>query len=125
MICDYFKCGTGTASRVVPVAGVGDAGGAKTTRTYTIGALVQADCGRRAELLIAGVPVGREIPRQVYKEETGSISIAIATDAALLPHQLKRLTRRASRGLGRARSGPAHGPVALLIAVSRANAAAA
>src|SRR6266705_782355 len=101
MICYEFKGGTGTASRVVPVAGVGDPGGAKTTRTYTIGALVQADCGRRAELLIAGVTVGREILGQVYKEETGSIIIAIATDAPLLPHQLKRLARRGSLGFAR------------------------
>src|SRR5437762_5810502 len=65
MICYEFKGGTGTASRVIPLAGGGDPGGAKTTRTYTICALVQADCGRRAELLLAGVPVGREIPGQV------------------------------------------------------------
>src|SRR5438874_207159 len=125
MICYEFKGGTGTASRVVPVAGVGDPGGAKTTRTYTIGALVQADCGRRAELLIAGVPVGREIPGQVYKEETGSIIIAIATDAPLLPHQLKRLARRASLGLARTGSVSANGSGDLFIAFSTANAAAA
>src|SRR6266513_1647990 len=125
MICYELKGGTGTASRVVPVAGVGDPGGAKTTRTYTIGALVQADCGRRAELLIAGVPVGREIPGQVYKEETGSIIIAIATDAPLLPHQLKRLARRASLGLARTGSVSANGSGDLFIAFSTANAAAA
>src|SRR5213082_1091613 len=125
MICYEFKGGTGTASRVLPVAGVGDPGGAKTTRTYTIGALVQADCGRRAELLIAGVPVGREIPGQVYKEETGSIIIAIATDAPLLPHQLKRLAKRASLGLARTGSVSANGSGDLFIAFSTANAAAA
>src|SRR5438128_10588978 len=125
MICYEFKGGTGTASRVVPVAGAGDPGGAKTTRAYTIGALVQADCGRRAELLIAGVPVGREIPGQVYKEETGSIIIAIATDAPLLPHQLKRLAKRASLGLARTGSVSATGSGDLFIAFSTANAAAA
>src|SRR5437762_9169360 len=125
MICYEFKGGTGTASRVLPVAGVGDPGGAKTTRTYTIGALVQADCGRRAELIIAGVPVGREIPGQVYKEETGSIIIAIATDAPLLPHQLKRLAKRASLGLARTGSVSANGSGDLFIAFSTANAAAA
>src|SRR5438477_3751190 len=125
MICYEFKGGTGTASRVVPVAGSGDPGGAKTTRTYTIGALVQADCGRRAELLIAGVPVGREIPGQVYKEETGSIIIAIATDAPVLPHQLKRLAKRASLGLARTGSVSANGSGDLFIAFSTANAAAA
>src|SRR5437016_11904273 len=81
MICYEFKGGTGTASRVVPVAGIGDPDGAKMTRTYTIGALVQADCGRRAELLIAGGPVGRQLPGHVDKEETASIIIANATDA--------------------------------------------
>src|SRR5437016_4914552 len=125
MICYEFKGGTGTASRMIPVAGSGDPGGAKTTRTYTIGALVQADCGRRAELLIAGVPVGREIPGQVYKEETGSIIIAIATDAPLLPHQLKRLAKRASLGLARTGSVSANGSGDLFIAFSTANAAAA
>src|SRR5437667_1570878 len=125
MICYEFKGGTGTASRVVSITGVGDPGGAKTTRAYTIGALVQADCGRRAELLIAGVPVGREIPGQVYKEETGSIIIAIATDAPLLPHQLKRLARRASLGLARTGSVSANGSGDLFIAFSTANAAAA
>src|SRR6266480_3252576 len=110
---------------VVAETWVGWLGGAKTTRTYTIGALVQADCGRRAELLIAGVPVGREIPGQVYKEETGSIIIAIATDAPLLPHQLKRLAKRASLGLARTGSVSANGSGDLFIAFSTANAAAA
>src|SRR6266480_2314158 len=125
MICYEFKGGTGTSSRVIPVAGIGDPGGAKTTRTYTIGALVQADCGRRAELLIAGVPVGREIPGQVYKEETGSIIIAIATNAPLLPHQLKRLAKRASLGLARTGSVSANGSGDLFIAFSTANAGVA
>src|SRR5438128_1058091 len=125
MICYEFKGGTGTASRVLPVAGVGDPGGAKTTRAYTIGALVQADCGRRAELLIAGVPVGREITGQVYKEETGSSIIAIATDTPLTPHKLKRLAKRASLGLARTGSVSANGSGDLFIAFSTANAAAA
>jgi D-aminopeptidase len=125
MICYEFKGGTGTASRVVPVAGVVDPGREKTARTYTIGALVQADCGRRAELLIAGIPVGKEIPGQVYKEETGSIIIVIATDAPLLPHQLKRLARRASLGLARTGSVSANGSGDLFIAFSAANADAA
>jgi D-aminopeptidase len=125
MICYEFKGGTGTASRVVPVAGVVDPGREKTARTYTIGALVQADCGRRAELLIAGIPVGKEIPGQVYKEETGSIIIVIATDAPLLPHQLKRLARRASLGLARTGSVSANGSGDLFIAFSAANAGAA
>ena len=76
-------------------------------------------------MLIAGVPVGREIPGQVYKEETGSIIIAIATDAPLLPHQLKRLAKRASLGLARTGSVSANGSGDLFIAFSTANAAAA
>jgi L-aminopeptidase/D-esterase-like protein len=125
MICYEFKGGTGTASRVVPVAGVGNSGSEKTARTYTIGALVQADCGRRAELLIAGIPVGKEIPGQVYKEEAGSIIIVIATDAPVLPHQLKRLARRASLGLARTGSVSENGSGDLFIAFSTANAGAA
>src|SRR5256884_1142784 len=78
MICYEFKGGTGTASRVLPVAGVGDPGGAKTAPTYPIGGLVQADCGRRRGVVISGVPVARGIPGRVYKEYTGSLSIAIA-----------------------------------------------
>ena len=124
MVCYEFKGGTGTASRVVPVVGVGDPGREKTARTCTIGALVQADCGRRAELLIAGIPVGKEIPGEVYKEESGSIIIVIATDAPLLPHQLKRLARRASLGLTRTGSVSGNGSGDLFIAFSTANAGA-
>jgi len=125
MICYEFKGGTGTASRVVPVAGVGNSGSEKTARTYTIGALVQADCGRRSQLTIAGVPIGKEIPGEVYKDESGSIIIVIATDAPLLPHQLKRLARRASLGLARTGSVSGNGSGDLFIAFSTANAGAA
>src|SRR5213078_117774 len=96
MICYEFKGGTGTASRVV--AGIGDPG-----HTYNVGVLVQANCGRRPQLTIRGLEVGKEIPRSVYKQEAGSIIIVVATDAPLLPHQVKRLARRAS--LGRPRTG--------------------
>src|SRR6478609_9045848 len=96
MICYEFKGGTGTASRVVPVAGGADPG-----HSYTVGVLVQANCGRRSQLTIAGVPVGKEIPGSVYPKDTGSIIIVVATDAPLLPNQLKRLARRASLGLAR------------------------
>src|SRR2546429_7939315 len=93
--------------------------------TYTIGALVQANCGRRPQLTIAGVPVGKEIPGEVYKEETGSIIIVIATDVPLLPHQLKRLAKRASLGLARTGSISGNGSGDLFIAFSTANVAAA
>jgi D-aminopeptidase len=126
MICYEFKGGTGTASRVVSVAGGGDPGSReKTARTYTIGVLVQANCGRRPQLTIAGIPVGKEIPGEVYKEESGSIIIVIATDAPLLPHQLKRLAKRASLGLARTGSISGNGSGDLFIAFSTANAGAA
>ncbi len=125
MICYEFKGGTGTASRVVSVVGGGDPGRKRTSRTYTIGALVQANCGRRSQLTIAGIPVGKEIPGEVYKEESSSIIIVIATDAPLLPHQLKRLARRASLGLARTGSVSGNGSGDLFIAFSTANAGAA
>ena len=120
MICYEFKGGTGTASRVIEMK---DKSG--PARTYTIGALVQANCGRRPQLTIAGVPVGKEIPGEVYKEESGSIIIVIATDAPLLPHQLKRLAKRASLGLARTGSISGNGSGDLFIAFSTANAGAA
>jgi D-aminopeptidase len=120
MICYEFKGGTGTASRVIPVVGSGDPG-----RNYTIGALVQANCGRRSQLTIAGVPVGKVIPGSVYPKETGSIIIVIATDAPLLPNQLKRLARRASLGLARTGSISGNGSGDLFLAFSTANPGAA
>ena len=120
MICYEFKGGTGTASRVIEMKDKSNPAG-----TYTIGALVQANCGRRPQLTIAGVPVGKEIPGEVYKEETGSIIIVIATDVPLLPHQLKRLAKRASLGLARTGSVSGNGSGDLFIAFSTANAGAA
>ena len=83
-----FKAGIGTASRVVPDG-------------HTVGVLVNANCGRRRELLIAGVPVGRELPVQTSPTRDGSIIVVIATDAPLVPHQLRRLCKRAAIGIGR------------------------
>ena len=120
MICYEFKGGTGTASRVIPVGG-----GAEAGRSYTIGALVQANCGRRPLLTIAGVPVGKEIPGSVYPKDTGSIIIVVATDAPLLPGQLKRLARRASLGLARTGSVSGNGSGDLFLAFSTANPGAA
>ncbi len=115
MICYEFKGGTGTASRVLE----------KKAGGYTIGALVQANCGRRPQLMISGVPVGKEIPGSVYPKEAGSIIIAIATDAPLLPSQLKRLARRASLGLARTGAVSGNGSGDLFIAFSTANPGAA
>ncbi len=108
MICHEFKGGIGTASRI--------------THGYTIGALVQANYGLRRQLRIAGVPVGQEIPEGAFRpDEDGSIIVVIATDAPLLPHQLKRLARRAALGLGRMGSISGDGSGDLFVAFSTAN----
>src|SRR5437899_11101176 len=100
MICYEFKGGTGTASRMVPVAAVAGRGSSET-KQFAIGVFVQANCGRRPQLTIRGLAVGKKIPGSVYKQEIGSIIIVVATDAPLLPHHLKRLARRASPALAR------------------------
>ncbi len=95
MVAHGFKGGTGTASRVLTAAEGG----------YTVGVLVQANYGRRDLLSIAGVPVGKEIadllPRSGARSDgAGSIIVVVATDAPLLPHQLKRLVKRVSLAIG-------------------------
>jgi len=116
MICNEFKGGTGTASRVLE----GKEGG------YTVGVLVQCNYGRRNELRVAGVPVGQEIPEQkVWGDDVGSIIVVVATDAPLLPMQLKRVARRVSLGLGRDGSFSGDGSGDIFIAFSTANAGAA
>jgi D-aminopeptidase len=117
MICYEFKGGCGTASRKIDIK----TGKDQPAQTFSVGVFVQANCGRRDQLTIAGVPVGKEIPGAVYKEETGSIIIVVATDAPLLPHQLKRLARRASLGLARTGSVSGNGSGDLFIAFSTAN----
>lgn len=110
MICHEFKGGIGTSSRV-------------TSAGHTVGVLVQANYGLRGQLRIAGAPVGREIPEgAVRPAETGSIIVVIATDAPVLPHQLKRLARRASLGLGRMGSVSGDGSGDIFLAFSTANA---
>ncbi len=121
MICYEFKGGTGTASRVVSVAGIGDSNSSASPNPFIIGVLVQANCGRRPQLTIRGLEVGKKIPGSVYKRETGSIIIVVATDAPLLPHQLKRLARRASLGLARTGSVSGNGSGDLFIAFSTGN----
>ncbi len=116
MICYEFKGGTGTASRRLTA----EEGG------YTVGVLVQANCGLRKQLTIAGVPVGREITvPPVWSQDTGSIIIVVATDAPLLPHQLKRVARRASLGLARTGSISGNGSGDIFLAFSTANFGAA
>jgi L-aminopeptidase/D-esterase-like protein len=113
MICNGFKGGIGTASRVVP----GSAGG------YTLGVLAQCNYGRKADLRVAGVPVGREIAGAGAREEdSGSIIVVLATDAPLLPHQLKRMARRVALGLARDGAIGSNGSGDIFIAFSTANA---
>ena len=127
MRCYGFKCGTGTASRTID----GRLGG------YTVGVLVQANHGTRDLLRVAGVPVGKELPQAPSARandpardrdalgELGSIIIVVATDAPLLPHQLKRIARRATLGLARTGSVSSNGSGDIFIAFSTANADAA
>jgi D-aminopeptidase len=123
MICHRFKGGIGTSSRRLAA----DEGG------YTVGALVQANYGRRERLAIDGVPVGREIGLDLVPSDrealaaspsdadAGSIIVVLATDAPLLPHQCERLAQRA--GLGVARTGGAgeHSSGDLFIAFATGN----
>jgi D-aminopeptidase len=144
MLCNGFKGGIGTSSRVLPA----DLGG------YTVGVLVQCNYGSRAGLRIAGVPVGKEFPepmvcvagssrpsREWLREmprcgqqslglerpdsELGSIIIVIATDAPVQPHQLKRLVKRAALGLGREGSIASNYSGDIFVAFSTANPGAA
>src|SRR5438874_13157767 len=123
MICYEFKGGNGTASRVVSVAVAAgaDPAGQKVSRAYTVGVFLQANFGRRPQLIIAGVPVGKEIPGEIYKKESGSCIAVVATDAPLLPNQLKRLARRVSLGLARTGTISGNGSGDLFIAFSTAN----
>jgi D-aminopeptidase len=118
MICNGYKGGIGTASRKL----------AAKDGAYTVGVLVQCNYGTRDNLRIAGIPVGREIPGEDPYAllpsdvvERGSIIVVVATDAPLLPHQLKRLARRVSLGLGRNGSIAGNGSGDIFIAFSTAN----
>jgi len=117
MICYEFKGGSGTASRKIDIK----VGKDKPSQSYIVGVFVQANFGRRALLTIAGVPVGKEIPGSVYKEDTGSCIAVVATDAPLLPNQLQRLARRVSIGLARTGTISGNGSGDLFIAFSTAN----
>jgi D-aminopeptidase len=119
MSCHQFKCGTGTASRQLDVDGA----------SYTLGVLVQANYGTRDTLTIAGVPVGREITDlmpeyHAQNQEYGSIIVVVATDAPLLPHQLKRLARRVPMGIAKVGGYAGNGSGDIFIAFSTANSGA-
>ena len=112
MVCNEFKGGIGTSSRVLDAK----AGG------YTVGVLVQCNYGTRDELRIAGVNVGREIPEHtVWKEDLGSIIVIVATDAPLNPTQLKRVARHVALGLARNGSFGGNGSGDIFLAFSTAN----
>jgi L-aminopeptidase/D-esterase-like protein len=118
MICNGYKGGIGTASRKL----------AAKDGAYTVGVLVQCNYGTRQNLRVAGIPVGAEIfgedpyafvPSDIA--ERGSIIVVVATDAPLLPHQLKRVARRVTLGLGRNGSTAGNGSGDIFIAFSTAN----
>src|SRR5215467_2747886 len=112
MICNEFKGGIGTSSRVLDAK----AGG------YTVGVLVQCNYGSREQLRIAGINVGREIPEHtIWQNDIGSIIVVVATDAPLIPTQLKRIAKKVSLGLGRNGSYSGDGSGDIFIAFSTAN----
>ncbi len=117
MKCFGFKAGSGTASRTV----------AHGTQTFTVGAFVQANFGTRSDLTIQGNRLGLTLDTPAMRRNTpdtklGSIIGVIATDAPLLPHQLKRLARRATLGMGRTGGIGSHGSGDIFLAFSTANA---
>ena len=123
MLCYEFKGGTGTSSRKLP----------KQLGGWTVGALAQTNFGRRFQLTIAGVPVGKHLTEHAvfsrgedpFTAENGSLIVVLATDAPLLPHQLKRVARRASLGMARTGSLGGNGSGDIFLAFSTANSGAA
>ncbi len=122
MVCNGFKGGIGTSSRKLDEKSGG----------YTVGVLVQCNYGTKDNLRIAGIPVGREIAADnpyastsFANDDHGSIIVMVATDAPLVAHQLKRLARRVSLGLGRNGSISGNGSGDIFIAFSTVNSGAA
>ena len=119
MLCYEFKGGSGTSSRKLPE----NLGG------WTVGSFAQTNFGRRYQLTVAGVPVGHHLKDNAiwtngenpFKQDDGSLIIIIATDAPLLPHQLKRLAKRASLGMARTGSIGGNGSGDIFLAFSTAN----
>jgi len=120
MLCYEFKGGTGTASRKLTEKSGG----------YLVGALAQANFGRRYQLTVAGVPVGQHLTAGApfthgENPEQGSLIVILATNAPLMPHQLKRLARRATLGMARTGSLGGNGSGDIFLAFSSANRSAA
>ena len=120
MMCLGFKGGTGTASRVIKIK----------DSVYTVGVLVQSNFGGKQNLTIAGVPVGKELKDTLnyefkappsYQPGDGSIIVVVATDAPLLPHQLKRIAARVPLGVGIVGGRGENGSGDIFIAFSTAN----
>ncbi len=119
MLCYEFKGGTGTSSRKLP----------KALGGWTVGALVQSNFGRRFQLTIAGVPIGNYIKNDApmtsgenpFKQDDGSLIVVIATDAPLLPHQLKRVAKRVTLGMARTGALGGNGSGDIFLAFSTAN----
>ncbi|HEV7792347.1 MAG TPA: P1 family peptidase [Pseudonocardia sp.] len=119
MTCYSFKGGCGTASRQVSYG----------PDSYTVGAFVQANFGARAELTVAGVPVGRRLAEDNHQESSdwlappgsGSVIAVVATDAPLLPGQCTALARRVPLGLARTGTAGSHFSGDLFLAFSTAN----
>ena len=121
MMCLGFKGGTGTSSRVVRIKDL----------NYTIGVLVQSNFGSKRNLTIAGVPIGKELkdtmnyeikaPPAYRDEGSGSIIVVVATDAPLLPHQLKRIAARVPLGIGIVGGFGSNGSGDIFITFSTAN----
>jgi L-aminopeptidase/D-esterase-like protein len=120
MMCLGFKGGSGTSSRVIKIK----------DSTYTLGVFVQSNFGRKRNLTIAGVPVGKELIDTLnnefkappsYQPGDGSIIVVVATDAPVLPHQLKRIVQRVSLGIGQVGGQGTNGSGDIFIAFSTAN----
>ncbi|MVM37785.1 S58 family peptidase [Spirosoma sp. HMF3257] len=122
MMCLGFKGGTGTSSRIVKIK----------DSTFIVGVLVQSNFGAKRNLTIAGVPVGLELkdtlnnvlkapPIHYRQEGDGSIIVVVATDAPLLPHQLKRIAARVPIGVGKVGGRGENGSGDIFIAFSTAN----
>ncbi len=123
MLCYEFKGGTGTSSRKLP----------QKLGGWTVGVLAQCNFGRRYQLTIAGVPIGNHLKddspatngENPFRQDDGSLIVIVATDAPLMPHQLKRVAKRVSLGMARTGSIGGNGSGDIFLAFSTANADAA
>ena len=118
MICYEFKGGSGTSSRKLPEKFGG----------WTVGAFAQSNFGSRFQFTVAGAPVGNHLKEGAVwsggenpYHDDGSLIVVLATDAPLLPHQLKRIAKRATLGMARTGSLGGNGSGDIFFAFSTAN----